>query len=84
LLLFEPGEVNHVEQVDGFAENKITALLQHKSQHRSTMGISSDESGTSEPDDLASFRQDVLDKLSEHGSLAEFSQGEAFQRLDSL
>ncbi len=40
LLCFEPGRVDHVENVDGYVERKIEALLAHRSQWRSTMAIS--------------------------------------------
>jgi LmbE family N-acetylglucosaminyl deacetylase len=39
LLCFEPGRVDHVENVDGYVDRKIEALLAHRSQWRSTMAI---------------------------------------------
>ena len=42
LLLFESERVNHVERVDGFIERKIDALLAHRSQWQSTLGIHAD------------------------------------------
>ena len=39
LLLFEPDVPNHVENVAGHVDTKIAALLAHRSQHLSTMGI---------------------------------------------
>ncbi|HEX5616328.1 MAG TPA: PIG-L deacetylase family protein [Acidimicrobiia bacterium] len=38
-MLFEPGRVTHVEDVDGFVATKVEALLAHRSQWRSTMRI---------------------------------------------
>jgi LmbE family N-acetylglucosaminyl deacetylase len=39
LLLFEADEVDHLERVDGYLETKVSALLTHQSQWRSTMRI---------------------------------------------
>ena len=39
LLLFEPDVPNHVENVAGHVETKIAALMAHRSQYVSTMGI---------------------------------------------
>jgi LmbE family N-acetylglucosaminyl deacetylase len=83
LLLFEPDEINHVEGAEGFADTKIAALLEHKSQHRSTMGISSRAATTDDPE-IAEFRQRVYGKLAEHGTMAELPAGEAFHRIDRL
>ena len=47
LLCFEPGQVDHVENVDGYVDRKVDALLAHRSQWRSTMAIDDD------PDDRA-------------------------------
>jgi LmbE family N-acetylglucosaminyl deacetylase len=42
LLLFEAEQIDHLEQVQGFVEAKVAALLCHRSQWRSTMGIDAD------------------------------------------
>ena len=42
LLLFETEVVDHIESVRGFVATKIDALLAHRSQWRSTMGIGDD------------------------------------------
>ncbi len=42
LLLFEAEVEDHFEQVDGYLEAKLEALLCHRSQWRSTMGIEED------------------------------------------
>jgi LmbE family N-acetylglucosaminyl deacetylase len=39
LLLWEADEADHVEDVSGYVDQKISALLAHTSQWRSTMGI---------------------------------------------
>jgi LmbE family N-acetylglucosaminyl deacetylase len=42
LLLFEPAQVHHVEDVRDHLTRKVAALLAHRSQWRSTMGIEED------------------------------------------
>jgi LmbE family N-acetylglucosaminyl deacetylase len=89
LLLFEADVIDHVEDVAGFADTKVAALLAHQSQHESTMGI-----GTGGPDtapkaapargadeEVAAFRAEVLDGLSEGGAPIGVDQGEAFKRI---
>ena len=39
LLLFEAEHADHVERVDAWMDRKVEALLRHRSQWRSTMGI---------------------------------------------
>jgi len=79
LLLFEADEPDHVERVDGFAERKVAALLAHRSQWRSTMGI---EDGSSEQFDA--FADRVRTRLAEHGALADVAAGEAFRAIRDL
>lgn len=82
LLLWEADEVNHVEDVTGFEEHKLAALLCHRTQLRSTMHID-DEHDASQ---VEAFRSRVLGRLAEHGALAEppLSRGEAFHLIDQL
>ncbi|TML38416.1 MAG: PIG-L family deacetylase [Actinobacteria bacterium] len=80
LLLWEADEPDHVESVEGFAEAKLDALLQHRSQLRSTMLIDDPEA----TEEVAAFRGRVLDRLGEHGALAGLVQGEAFKALHRL
>jgi LmbE family N-acetylglucosaminyl deacetylase len=80
LLLWEADEPDHVESVEGFAEAKLDALLQHRSQLRSTMLIDDPEA----TEEVAAFRRRVLDRLGEHGALAGLVQGEAFKALHRL
>lgn len=80
LLLFEAEENDHVEDVTGFAEMKIAALLEHHSQLRSTMFIDEDDDGSQ----LAAFRTRVLGRLTSHGRLARVPEGEAFHLIDRL
>lgn len=80
LLLFEADEPDHVEDVSGFADQKLAALLSHRSQLRSTMHI--DDPGS--VSEIASFQTQVFDELARHGRLAGIAQGEAFRRMDDL
>jgi LmbE family N-acetylglucosaminyl deacetylase len=79
LLLFETDAPDHVEGVDGHLERKLAALLEHRSQLRSTFGIS--------PDDLDAGRTRIAELLEEEaarqGMLAGLGRGEAFLRLDA-
>jgi LmbE family N-acetylglucosaminyl deacetylase len=59
ILLFEPDAPDHVEQVADLLDAKVEALLCHRSQWRSTMGI---EEGTPQADgQRAAFARRVLD-----------------------
>jgi LmbE family N-acetylglucosaminyl deacetylase len=80
LLLWEAEEPDHVETVTGFEETKIAALLEHRSQFRSTMHID-DQSST---DEVERFRSRVLERLAEHGSLTGAARGEAFKAMRQL
>jgi LmbE family N-acetylglucosaminyl deacetylase len=86
VLLFEADEADHVEEVTGYGDAKLAALLEHRSQHRSTMGISSAPSGADEAlhPDVVEFRRGVGDELAAHGALAGFAAGEAFHRIEGL
>ena len=80
LLLFEADEPDHVEDVKGFEEVKLAALMEHRSQLRSTMHIE-------QPDDTAqvdAFRARLLERLAEHGAIAGLASGEAFKLVTQL
>lgn len=79
LLLWEADTVDHVEDVTGFEERKLAALLEHKSQHVTTMGISGDTS-----DEEVRFRRRILERLAEQGALAAVTSGEAFAAIRRL
>ena len=80
LLLFEADEPDHVEGATGFVEHKVRALLAHRSQLRSTMGI--DDAAAAQQ--LDAFRDRVVDELASGGRLAGVDQGEAFKLLRDL
>jgi LmbE family N-acetylglucosaminyl deacetylase len=80
LLLWEADEVDHVEDVTGFAERKVAALLEHRSQFRSTHDID-------DPGDTAQverFSRRVEDRLAEVGRTAGVAAGEGFKLVDRL
>jgi len=78
LLLWEADVVNHVEDVDGFAPQKLEALLAHRSQYETTMGLSVDAV------DVETLRSRVTEQLGEHGSQGGVNVGECFHRIDEL
>jgi LmbE family N-acetylglucosaminyl deacetylase len=81
LLLFEAEQPDHVEDVSGFEPAKIAALLEHRSQYRSTMGIDAGAEG-GEAKGIEEFRQRVLDRLAENGIAGGVTAGELFKRMD--
>ena len=85
LLLFEADEPDHLEDVTGFVDAKLRALLEHRSQFRSTMGIA--DSGVEidgENAELVEFKRRVVDRLTEHGAEGGFEAAEAFKRIEGL
>ena len=83
LLLFEADEPDHLEDVSAFVEAKLCALLEHKSQLHSTMGIA-DAAADREDPAVLDFRRRVTQRLAEHGADGGFAAAEAFKRIDSL
>ena len=80
LLLWEADEVDHLEDVTGFADAKVEALLAHRSQFRSTHGID-------DPDDerqVARFRAHIVQRLEANGRRAGVRHAEAFKLIDQL
>ena len=78
LLLFEADKPNHFEVVDGFAQAKTDALLEHRSQFITTMGIT-------DPDDdsqRADFGARVGDQLQAIGATGGLGPAEHFHRLE--
>jgi len=85
VFLFEPDQPNHLEDTSGFASTKIDALLRHRSQWLSTMGIDPE----SDPDPSsgggpADFAAKVRRQLGDHGSLAGLDSAEAFHLITDL
>jgi len=79
LLLFESEAADHVERVDGRVDRKAEALLRHRSQWRSTMGIDD------RPEEQqAAFVREIRDSAQAAGIRAGVRAGEAFRRIDDL
>ncbi|CAN5138040.1 PIG-L family deacetylase [soil metagenome] len=77
MLLWEADEVDHVEDVSGHEDAKLAALLEHRSQYRSTHQID-------DPTDqvqVDAFGQRIRGWLSEMGDLAGIESGEAFKHI---
>jgi LmbE family N-acetylglucosaminyl deacetylase len=84
LLLFEADEADHGEDVAGYEDRKIAALLEHKSQLRSTMGI---EGGGTEEEwatEVSAFGARIKEKLAADGALVGTAAAELFKRIDNL
>ena len=78
LLLWEADEPDVLIDVSAHVEAKLTALLAHTSQLRSTMAVD-------DPTDLTAvnrFRRRVTDRLAEWGRQAGFAAAEAFKHVD--
>jgi LmbE family N-acetylglucosaminyl deacetylase len=79
LLLWEADEVDHVERIDGAIGAKLSALLAHRSQWVSTMGIDADRAAEKQ-----AFESRIRERAGEAGAAAGVPLGEAFKRLDRL
>jgi LmbE family N-acetylglucosaminyl deacetylase len=83
LQLFEPARVDHLERVYDHLERKTDALLAHRSQWRSTMGI--DETDDEHCDDQrAAFVSGVHDEARTAGLRGGVRVAEAFARIDGV
>jgi LmbE family N-acetylglucosaminyl deacetylase len=88
LLLWEADVPNHVEDARGFAEVKIDALLCHRSQLESTMGIvgavPGPASDRSADPSTAGFDAKVRLQLAQHGAVGGLASAEAFRLITDL
>lgn len=90
LLLFEADAPNHVEDVGAFEAVKTEALLSHRSQFESTMGIALDgtkvvRAGKDRAGgDPAQFAVKVRRQLAQHGALGGLPAAEAFRLIVEL
>jgi LmbE family N-acetylglucosaminyl deacetylase len=85
LLLFEADEPNHLEGIDDTVAKKADALLEHRSQWRSTMAI--DVGTAREADGVAEFGARIEDAARADASLAPTAGttfAEAFRHLSEL
>jgi LmbE family N-acetylglucosaminyl deacetylase len=82
LLLWEAEEPDHLENIAGFEEQKLDALLAHRSQFRSTMRITaSPSSGT---DELDAFADRLRRRHADMGAAADLAAAEAFRAMRDL
>ena len=79
LLCFEPERVRHIEDVRDHVDRKVDALLAHRSQWRSTMGIDGDIDA-----DRDSFRRGLHDEARAAALHAGLRAAEVFSRIDDL
>lgn len=85
LLLWEADEPDHVENVEGFFEHKVAALMEHRSQFRSTMHINPGSAEGADADaEVKAFTDRVLARLQENGALAGLELAEAFKLIPEL
>jgi LmbE family N-acetylglucosaminyl deacetylase len=85
LLLWEADQPNHVEDTAEFWTVKVDALLCHRSQFESTMGIGPDaRPGPEGEAATAPFAGRVQSQLADHGRLAGLPSGEAFHLMNDL
>jgi LmbE family N-acetylglucosaminyl deacetylase len=83
LLLFEPARVDHLERVFDHLDRKTDALLAHRSQWRSTMGID-EHDPAGHRDQQHTFVNRVHDEARIAGLRGGVRAAEAFARLDAL
>lgn len=79
-LLFEADEPDHVEDITGFVDAKVDALLAHVSQFITTHLIPTDDDGTA----VEAFGKRVRDHAEAVGSITGVARGEAFKILSNL
>jgi hypothetical protein len=71
--------------VTNFVDAKLAALLQHKSQLRSTMGIGGpDALENGEHPEVLDFKRRITTRLGDMGKDGGFAAAEAFKRIDNL
>ena len=77
LLLFEADQPDHVEDVSGYEQDKVSALLAHASQFESTMHATSGA-------ELDRFRDGVAERLTSAGRSVGVRAAEVFKLIDDL
>jgi len=82
LLLFEADVVDHLESVEHWLDAKLAALLCHRSQWRSTMGI--DATSPELEDQLAAFEHRVRTEAAVAGEAIGGGNFESFKLLGEL
>src|SRR5207247_7420660 len=80
LLLAEADEPDHYEDVTGSLDAKLAALLEHRSQYRSTMRVEDPDA----VDELDRFRRRIRDRTATWGRRVGVAHAEAFKRISEL
>ncbi|MFN2505666.1 MAG: PIG-L deacetylase family protein [Acidimicrobiales bacterium] len=80
LLLWEADEPDHVEDIGGFLDAKLRALLAHQSQYVTTMRIDDHDSH----EQVERFEERMRARAAEHGAFAELAYGERFKLMAEL
>lgn len=80
MLLWEADDPDYTEDVSGFVDAKLAALLEHRSQFRSTMAVTDPASQA----EIEAFRERVRTRLAESGAAAGFEAGEQFKLIDRV
>jgi LmbE family N-acetylglucosaminyl deacetylase len=80
LLLWEADEADHTEDITTGLDAKLAALLEHRSQYRSTMDI--DDPGA--PDQVDRFRARIRERAADAGRDAGVAYAEQFKLLSKL
>ena len=80
LLLWEADEPDHTEDIDAGLHRKLAALLEHRSQYRSTMDI--DDPASTEQ--VERFREKIRARAAEAGAAQGLAHAERFKLLSKL
>ena len=81
LLLFEAQEVDHYERVDATLDVKVDALLAHRSQWHSTMGIGSGPDAEAQRE---AFAMRLRREVEAFGLAIDAGAAEGFKRIDDV
>ncbi len=80
LLLWEAQEEDHAEEISDFLGKKISALLEHRSQLSTSMGVDS----PSNTDQVHGFRSQIVESASTAAESFSLQHAEAFKRISDL
>jgi len=80
LLLWEADEADHVEDITAGIDRKLAALLEHRSQYRTTMDVDDPSS----PEQLDRFRDRMRERAASSGAEQGFAYAEKFKLISKL
>ncbi|MCL5047988.1 MAG: PIG-L family deacetylase [Firmicutes bacterium] len=84
LMLFEADEIDHGEDISQYEEIKISALLKHKSQLLSTMGIDISATEDVYREKLSAFETDIENKHIRAGEVFNLTKAESYKLMTNL